>query len=235
MVHMGHSPRHASTIPLVLNPSSGAMKAVYHVVLDDWFSTVSSTVDDLPDFTSAEWSQIFGDSLFQYPDDDEDDPDYGVPPTAEFTARSDRVRHAADPPMPPVSHPREPVSHSREPLSHSRESVLHPREPVSHPREHLHHWREQVGANIDDDDQFRPPPVSRAPPSCKPPALSPRDDDSDDDDDDDLPPPLLSRSKTSTLRQRLSRPPPSQFLVSLLWVQYPEGEYAASAERLHGT
>lgn len=58
MVNMGHSPSHASTIPLVLNPVTGAMKAVYRVVFDDWFSTVSYTAEDLlPDFTSAEWSR----------------------------------------------------------------------------------------------------------------------------------------------------------------------------------
>ena len=40
-IHMGSSPMHASTVPLVLNPDSGAITAAYHVVFDDWFVTVA--------------------------------------------------------------------------------------------------------------------------------------------------------------------------------------------------
>ena len=46
---------------------TGAITAQYHIVFDDWFSTVSSTPESLPDFNSPEWAQLFGDSVYQYP------------------------------------------------------------------------------------------------------------------------------------------------------------------------
>ena len=68
-VNMGFSPKHASTVPLVLNPSTGSLTGQYHVVFDDWFQTVTSSVDSLPDFNSPEWFQLFGDSSLQFPSD----------------------------------------------------------------------------------------------------------------------------------------------------------------------
>ena len=72
MQYMGLSPKHASSVPLVLNPSTGAMTGQFHVVFDDWFATVSTSVDQLPDFNSDEWVKMFGDSTYQYPLDDDD-------------------------------------------------------------------------------------------------------------------------------------------------------------------
>ena len=54
---MGHSPKHASTVPLVLNPVMDAITTAFHVIFDDWFATVTLTMDSLPDFNSAEWGQ----------------------------------------------------------------------------------------------------------------------------------------------------------------------------------
>ena len=76
---MGASLVHASSVPLVLNPDSGAITSAFHVVFDDWFATVS-----LPDdytFPDHEWQQLFGDSEYQYvldDDDDDDDDDYPI-------------------------------------------------------------------------------------------------------------------------------------------------------------
>ena len=56
---------------MVLNVATGYITPQFHVVFDDWFTTVTSTADTLPDFNSPEWSQIFGDSHYQYPFDDE--------------------------------------------------------------------------------------------------------------------------------------------------------------------
>ena len=47
---MGLSPDHASTVPLVLNLDTGAITPQFHVVFDDWFTTVTTSVDDLPAF-----------------------------------------------------------------------------------------------------------------------------------------------------------------------------------------
>ena len=68
-VYMGFSKHHASSVPLTLNPHSGSLTAQYHVVFDDWFHTVSSDHDgSLPDLNSDDWTRLFGDSTFQYPD-----------------------------------------------------------------------------------------------------------------------------------------------------------------------
>ena len=58
----GISPHHASTVPLVLNPATIAISAQFNVVSDDWFSTFVASTDQLPDFNSPEWSNIFGSS-----------------------------------------------------------------------------------------------------------------------------------------------------------------------------
>jgi hypothetical protein len=70
-IYMGHSKRHASTVPIGLNRGSGAITSNFHVVFDDWFATVSSTVEQLPDLNSVEWKAIFGDSEYQYPLDND--------------------------------------------------------------------------------------------------------------------------------------------------------------------
>ena len=68
---MGLSKKHASTVPLVLNPETGYITPQYHVVFDDWFSTVATNVDALPDFNSTRWARLFGDSKYQFPFDED--------------------------------------------------------------------------------------------------------------------------------------------------------------------
>ena len=65
-VYMGTSPRHSSSVPLVLNVGTGSITPQFHVVFDDWFATVSATSEEAPDFTSDDWYKMFGDSRFQY-------------------------------------------------------------------------------------------------------------------------------------------------------------------------
>jgi hypothetical protein len=62
---MGLSSRHASTVPLILIPDSGAIAPAFHVVFDDWFATVA--LDELPDFNSEAWQRLFGDFKYQFP------------------------------------------------------------------------------------------------------------------------------------------------------------------------
>ena len=71
-MNVGMSPKHASSVPLVLNPFTGTITAQFHVVFDDWFATVSATPGQLPDFNSDDWAKMFGDSAYQYPLDDDD-------------------------------------------------------------------------------------------------------------------------------------------------------------------
>jgi hypothetical protein len=95
-IFMGLSPRHASSVPLVLNFDTGAITPQFHVVLDNWFATIATEVHDLPDFTSEslEWS-LFRESVFQFVSDDESadddltDPTYDPVPThVDFGAPS---------------------------------------------------------------------------------------------------------------------------------------------------
>ena len=64
-VYMGTIPLHSSSVPLVLNLSTGAITPQFHVVFDDWFGSIAVSPDDLPDFNSNEWTKMFGDSSFQ--------------------------------------------------------------------------------------------------------------------------------------------------------------------------
>ena len=63
---MGVSHFHASTVPLVLNTSTGAITPQFHIVFDDWFATVSANHNEIPDFSSKEWNKMFGNSTYQY-------------------------------------------------------------------------------------------------------------------------------------------------------------------------
>jgi hypothetical protein len=69
-IYMGVSSKHASCVPLVLNFATGSITPQFHIVFDNWFATVSSESDDIPNFSSDEWAKMFGDSSFQYVLDD---------------------------------------------------------------------------------------------------------------------------------------------------------------------
>ena len=113
-IYVGMSPKHASSVPLCLNPETGAITPQFHVVFDDTFSTIATSIEDLPDFSSDEWAKLFGDSTYQYildDDDVDDDPtqvlngttDDAPPPLIEKV----RLRtEATRPPVPlPVAPP----------------------------------------------------------------------------------------------------------------------------------
>ena len=64
-MYLGKSNSHASNVPLVLNPATGSITPQFHVAFDDWFATtVNTTVHDLPDFNSPDWTNLFGQSEF---------------------------------------------------------------------------------------------------------------------------------------------------------------------------
>ena len=69
-INMGLSKKHASTVPMVLNPETGYITPQFHIVFDDWFATVATNVDALPDFNSNRWARLFGDARFQFPFDE---------------------------------------------------------------------------------------------------------------------------------------------------------------------
>jgi hypothetical protein len=51
------------------SPWSGYITPQYHIVFDDWFATVATNVDALPDFNTTRWARLFGDSRYQFPFD----------------------------------------------------------------------------------------------------------------------------------------------------------------------
>ena len=101
-VNMGLSPFHASTVPLVYNPATGSITAQFHVVFDDWFSTIATSIDNLPDFNSPAWSNLFGDSTYEYIFDEEDLGSEPPPDSQDLhdILQQDRIRSSFDPPAP---------------------------------------------------------------------------------------------------------------------------------------
>ena len=71
-LHLGWSPLHASTVPLILNLTTGHVSPQFHVVFDDWFTTVSTEDKSAEDIEDVVWSQLFNDHRFQVHFDDDD-------------------------------------------------------------------------------------------------------------------------------------------------------------------
>ena len=72
-MHLGKSPQHASTVPLVLNLSTGNVSPQFHVVFDDWFSTVNTSELNPDDSLDDEsWQELFSNERFLAHFDDED-------------------------------------------------------------------------------------------------------------------------------------------------------------------
>ena len=98
-IYVGKSPFHASSVPFVLNPDTGYVSAQFHVVYDDWFATVTTCEEDLPDFNSKEWHNLFGESVYQYtiPYETEEDGQDAPNPKHENALRNrERVAGAVD-------------------------------------------------------------------------------------------------------------------------------------------
>jgi transposase InsO family protein len=72
-LHLGWSPLHASSVPLVLNLTTGHVSPQFHVVFDDWFTTVSTEEKGVAEnLNDAVWTELFMDNRFlAYFDDDD--------------------------------------------------------------------------------------------------------------------------------------------------------------------
>ena len=71
-MNMGNSPKYTSTVPLVLNPDTGAITAPFHVVFDDWFGTVVANENELSDLQTEEWTSMFGELTYHILQDNDD-------------------------------------------------------------------------------------------------------------------------------------------------------------------
>ena len=65
------SEKHAGNAPLVLNFKTGNITAQWNLVFDDWFTTVTTNVDDMPNFHADKWSKMFQTSTCNGKPDDE--------------------------------------------------------------------------------------------------------------------------------------------------------------------
>ena len=70
--YLGVSPNHASSVPLVLNPRTGSVTPQWNLTCDNWFATISNTIEDLPDLNSSEWSSLFGAATHHFPEEEDD-------------------------------------------------------------------------------------------------------------------------------------------------------------------
>ena len=81
------SPKHASTVPLVLSLDTGAITPQFQVIFDDWFTTVTSDQTSLPHLGTPEWENLFCESTYQYFPDNEDSTDSSpLPDETDHTA-----------------------------------------------------------------------------------------------------------------------------------------------------
>ena len=70
-VFLGFSPSHSSTVPIVLHNRTLHISPQFHVVFDDWFSTVIASDAEFPDDPPPGWYDLFRDSRYQYVFDEE--------------------------------------------------------------------------------------------------------------------------------------------------------------------
>jgi hypothetical protein len=68
---LGYSPEHSSSIGLILNTTTGNISPQYHVVHDDYFTTVP-IVDSTKTFDAASWQAILHTGIERYLSDDID-------------------------------------------------------------------------------------------------------------------------------------------------------------------
>ena len=134
--YVGMSKKHASSVPMCLNLDTGAITPQFHVVFDEEFATVASNPVELPPFDSDAWHRLFGDSVYQYvlDDDDQSQQDHQPvesipPPRMESVADAfDRLRPAQPLPTPPPA-----LNTPLPPLNTPSQSVFSPPPPVEFP------------------------------------------------------------------------------------------------------
>lgn len=177
-IYMGVSLNHASSVPLVLNTSTGAVTPQFHIVFDDWFATVPSFEGDTPDFSANDWNKMFGDSRYQYVLDEEVSPDEEAnasdqADTAHHDQQSDSIGLRQDDLLPPTPLDVQPPAQSTPP---SNSASLDNTEWVDIP----HHndndgWVDVAGSDTskgDESSELPTMPKSTTPASASTPLTS---------------------------------------------------------------
>ena len=65
---VGLDNKHSIEAPLVLNPETDYITTQWNVVIDDWFTTVPNSIDNLPVFNAEEWAKKFGANTYHFAD-----------------------------------------------------------------------------------------------------------------------------------------------------------------------
>ena len=68
---VGFSPHHPALVPLILNPQTGKISPQFHVVFDDWFTSVLS-VGSEDAFDPSTWQDLFTTCSYQHLFDEND-------------------------------------------------------------------------------------------------------------------------------------------------------------------
>ena len=68
-VYLGHSPDHATTVPLILNTATGLVSPQFHIVFDDSFTTTKSLQTDQ---ILKNWPELFKHSEVNLLDPDQE-------------------------------------------------------------------------------------------------------------------------------------------------------------------
>ena len=59
------SPCHSLLVPLILNPQTGKISPQFHVMFDNWFTSVAS-IGGEDVFDPSQWQQLFTNNHYQY-------------------------------------------------------------------------------------------------------------------------------------------------------------------------
>ena len=170
-IYMGISNKHASTVPLVLSTSTGAITPQFHIVFDDWFATIGANHDELPDFSSDEWNKMFGDSTYQYITEEIEDEDNreDLLETMRSQIQADLISDAQDKAHPPVPlDPEEPTNlanpttEEREVRAISDNQTKHPTTTTKEQRSEDNYKQETIQKELS-PQRKQPSPKKRSP------------------------------------------------------------------------
>ena len=177
-IFLGFSRRHSSRVPLVLNTRTGHISPQFHVVFDDWFTSVIGTARNEP-FDANQWTQLFADSRYHYAFDD-DDPvvlaDEWMDRYADNAERSAQIRQGQD----QSQQQREPPTPRTDDALQDQRERQHPPNPDSPPlqQQRLEQPRETeepppAPPDGTDEPVFDPPPPPVPPSPNLPSSPSP--------------------------------------------------------------
>ena len=128
-VYMGHSPKHATSVPLVLNLTTGKITAQFHVIADNGFQTVPANDRELPNFEHDHWYRTFGLTADQYVQDEYGDDRDELPQHSHFHENNSKLEHLQRTQNTAVGQEPNATKQSLPPLTHPIDTPLPQREP----------------------------------------------------------------------------------------------------------